>query len=88
MDAGLEGKVTNILIMAILLTVGKIALLSGKERRANKQYTRICHSKLKKEMQVAGAKEGLTKGYRLKANLFLYAPELYLFLYHLRKFKK
>ena len=87
MDMGLAAEVTTILIMAILLTAGKLALLSAGERRRQKQYTRICHEKIKKELQVPGAYEGLSKGYRMKAKLFGAAPGLYLFLYHFRKYK-
>lgn len=85
LDAGLESRVTVILIMAILLTAGKIAFLPAGARRKQKQYIRTCREKLKKEVTVAGAFEGLSKGYQLKARLFLALPGVYLWLYHLRK---
>lgn len=82
----LEAKVTSILIMAILLTAGKIAFLSGKERKMQEKYIHVCHTKIKKELQVTGAYEKLSRGYKVKAKMFCAAPELYLFLYHLKKY--
>jgi len=84
----IRSRVTTILLVAIMLTVGKIALLSGQERRKNKQYIRICHNKLKEEIRFAGAYEGLDKGYRMKVKLFLAVPSLYLALYHFKKLKR
>lgn len=83
-DAALNDQVTAILIMGILLTVGKLAALSFKERRRMKQYARICHDKLKEEIKTAGAYQRLSRGYRIKSRLFLHVPQLYLFLYHMR----
>lgn len=82
----LEAKVTSILMISILLTAGKLAALSAKERKLQKKYIDICHGKLKKELQVTGAYELLPKGYQLKAKLFYLAPKLYLALYHLKKY--
>lgn len=87
-DKTLQGQVTAILIMAILLTAGKLALLSGRERRRQKECIKICHEKLKKELQVPGAYEGLDRGYRWKASFFCFAPKIYLALYHFRKYKR
>lgn len=84
----MEGQITTILLMAIMLTAGKLALLSAKDRRRQKQYIDICHEKIKKELQVPGAYEGLSKGYRVKVRLFQTMPAFYLWLYHFRKYKK
>lgn len=86
LDEKLKTQVTAILIMGILLTAGKLAALSGRERRKQKQYIRICHEKLKAELQVEGAFQMLSKGYQAKARLFCVAPSLYLALYHFRKY--
>ncbi|MDE7287173.1 MAG: glycosyltransferase [Lachnospiraceae bacterium] len=83
-DQKLRDQVTIILIMGILLTVGKLAALPLKERRQMKQYIGICHDKLKEESRAAGAYKGLSRGYKIKTKLFLYVPQLYLFLYHMR----
>ena len=78
---------TSILIMGIMLTVGKLAMLPAADRRKNAQYIQICRDKLKQELQVSGAYELLSGGYRLKAKLFAAAPGLYLYGYHFRKYK-
>ena len=84
----LYGQATTILLMAIMLTVGKIAILPAPERRKNKQYVRVCQAKIKEELKVEGAYDGLSKGYRLKVKLFAYLPNFYLFLYHFRKYAR
>jgi len=86
MQPQLEAKVTSILIVSILLTAGKIAFLSGKERKLQEKNIRICHAGIKKALQVNGAYGQLSKGYKIKAKLFCLAPKLYLFLYHFRKY--
>lgn len=83
----IESRITSILLMAIMLTAGKIALLSATERKNQKQYIDICHEKIKKEVKVSGAYEGLSKGYKIKVRLFQRMPAFYLWLYHFRKYK-
>ena len=85
MDPRLEAQVTSLYIMGIMLTAGKLAMLSSSARREQKEYIQICHEKLKETMQVTGAYGRLSAGYRIKAGLFLLCPNLYLYLYHLRK---
>lgn len=85
-DKSTEGEITTILLMSIMLVAGKIALLSLPKRRQQREAVRICRDKLKKELKVQGAYEGLSKGYRLKVRLFRMAPGLYLSLYHFRKY--
>ncbi|WP_160558381.1 glycosyltransferase family 2 protein [Parablautia muri] len=77
---------TTILIMAVMLTAGKLALLSGKERRRQAEYIKKCHATLQRELQVPGAYEQLSAGYKVKAKLFCAMPDVYLWLYHLKKF--
>lgn len=82
-DASLESQVDAKLMTAIMLTAGKIALLSGRERRAAKEYLSVCREKL---LQYSGRKESyayLPEGYRIKIALFSKAPEVYVTLYHL-----
>lgn len=85
MDRSLDVQVTMLYMMGIMLTAGKLAMLSAAERRAQKEYIRICHEKLKGAMQVLGAYGRLSAGYRLKVRIFLLCPNLYLSLYHLHK---
>ncbi|MCM1134056.1 MAG: glycosyltransferase [Clostridium sp.] len=88
MDKTLEAQATSLLIVGIMLTVGKLAMLPGAERRKQREYIQLCHEKLKQEMQVWNAYQGLSKGYQFKSQLFLATPGLYLLLYHFRKYKK
>ncbi len=81
----IRAKVTTILLISIMLTVGKIAGLSGKERRKNKEYVDICHAKIKEEIKVEGAYAGLSGGYRLKVKFFSLFPAAYVALYHFKK---
>lgn len=81
-DAQLEPQVSALLLMGIMLTAGKLAMLSGKERRENKQYTVICREKLSRELQRSQVSDRLSRGYRIKTGVFLKAPSLYLGLYH------
>ena len=85
-DKGVEGEITTILLVSIMLVAGKIALLSSRKRKQLKEYVRICHEKLIRDRQVPGALAGLSKGYRFKVALFGALPSLYLALYHCRKF--
>lgn len=78
-------RATTILMMSIMLTAGKLAMLSAAERRTQKNYIRICHEKLKEAMRIKGAYRELSNGYKIKTTLFRYLPNLYLNLYHLRK---
>ncbi|GFI69850.1 putative glycosyltransferase EpsH [Lachnospiraceae bacterium] len=87
---GAKGReqITAILIMAVLLTAGKIAMLPAGERKMQADFVRVCHGKLKKELLVPGAYEGLSGGYKLKAKIFAAVPWVYLRLYHLKAYKK
>ncbi len=81
-------QVTVILIMAIMLTAGKIARLSGRERKKQGEYIGICRDKIRKELQAPGAYDMLSKGYKVKAKLFACAPMVYLWLYHFKPERK
>lgn len=85
MDRNLDAQVTSLYMMGIMLTAGKLAMLSAAGRRENKEYVHTCHRKLKKAMQVSDAYGRLSIGYRLKTRLFSLCPGLYLQLYHLQK---
>ncbi|MDE7334057.1 MAG: glycosyltransferase [Lachnospiraceae bacterium] len=91
--AGISGnkdmeQVTAILIMAVLLTAGKIAMLPAKERKKQASFVRICHEKLKKELQAPGVYERLSGGYKVKAKVFAAVPWVYLWLYHFKIYKR
>ena len=81
----LDAQVTALYIMGIMLTAGKIAMLGSTDRRKNRQYVKECHDRLQEALELPGAYERLTTGYRIKARVFRAWPVLYLFLYHLQK---
>lgn len=85
MDRDLDAQVTALYMMGIMLTAGKLAMLTAAERRENKEYAQVCHRKLKEAMRVPGASGRLSIGYRLKTRFFSLCPGLYLWLYHLQK---
>ncbi|MBO5472286.1 MAG: glycosyltransferase family 2 protein [Lachnospiraceae bacterium] len=81
-DASLEARVNARLMTAVMLTVGKIALLSGGKRREAKAYLEVCRDKL---AQYGGLKESyryLPEGYRVKCKAFSRCPGGYTALYH------
>ena len=85
-DDSLKAQATAILLMAIMLTAGKLSFLSARERKENKKYIATCQEKLMKELHVEGAYERLSTGYKIKTRLFARMPQLYLWLYHFRKY--
>lgn len=85
---GLSAQATAILMMSIMLTAGKLALLSSKERKGCREYICICRDKIRKELGTPGAYERLSRGYQVKTKLFAAAPGVYLWLYHLLKLGK
>ena len=85
MDESLNAQVTALYMMGIMLTVGKLAMLSAADRQGLGMYTRTCHERLKETMRVPGAYIRLSAGYRIKTGIFLFCPNVYLFLYHLLK---
>lgn len=81
----LADRAGTILLISVMLVVGKLAMLSGKERKEKKEYADKC-SKLVKEYRKYGkAYQGLDAGYRLKVTLYRYAPGAYMWLYHWKK---
>lgn len=85
-DCGLKPQITAIILISIMLTAGKLSFLSARERKENKKYIVTCQEKLMKELQVEGAYERLSAGYKIKTRLFVRMPQLYLWLYHFRKY--
>ena len=48
-------RAASLVITGIMLTAGKLAMLPFFGRRKQKEYIKLCHEKLKEEMQVPGA---------------------------------
>lgn len=84
-DESLDSQVSALWIMGIMLTVGKIAMLSTEKRHENEKYIGICRERLKEAMKIPGAYGKLSAGYRLKSVIFRTFPNLYLNLYHSHK---
>lgn len=68
-------------MIGIMLTVGKLAGLPGKERRANGKYVKICHRRLKECLTAGKGAKGLDLSYRAKVKLFAAMPGAYVWLY-------
>lgn len=85
MGEDLDAQVTALCMVGIMLTVGKLAMLSAVARREQNKYIQVCHEKLKNAMRIPGAYAMLSAGYRLKTKVFSLCPNLYLYLYHLKK---
>lgn len=84
-DPALSAQADAQIMVAVMLTVGKIAMLSGKDRGKLKEYVRVCRRKLK---GIANKKERypyLPSGYGMKVRLFARMPWLYVWLYHCMK---
>ena len=76
------------IMVAIMLTVGKIALLSGAERKRAGEYLRVCHRKLKEHAGKRVCYSFLPSGYCVKVRMFALWPGLYVWLYRLQKKRK
>lgn len=82
MDEGLRPRMAAKIITSVMLTVGKLALCSAKERREAREYLAQCRRKLKDQLRVRGSTAYLPEGYNIKVKLFHRLPGLYIWLYH------
>lgn len=87
-DASLEPQVHAQIMVAVMLTVGKLALLPGKERKKAKGYLRECRGKLKGLVKRKECYAHLPSGYGVKVRMFAVFPKLYVLLYRLQKEKR
>ncbi len=76
------------IMIAVMLTVGKITLLSGTERKKAEEYLRVCHRKLKELAGKRACYSFLPSGYCVKVRMFALWPGLYVWLYRLQKNRK
>ena len=89
-DAATAPSATRGLLMAIMLTAGKLAELDRAKKKENQDCIRVCHDAICRELD--GSERGrkgfslLSPGYRLKCRLFKNFPKLYLGLYHFHKY--
>lgn len=82
-DPTLETQVNAKLMISVMLTVGKIAMLSRKEYRSAGEYLGICEEKMALYCKCKEAYQYLPEGYGMKVGLFSKSPGLYVALYHL-----
>ena len=80
-DVGLKSRTAAKIIIAVMLTVGKIAASPPKERREAKTYLARCRTLLGEQMQVKGNTGYLPDGYRLKMQWFYFLPGMYVRCY-------
>ena len=85
-DPSLPAQADAQIMVAVMLTAGKIAMLSGKERRRAGEYLRVCHRKLKEIVNKKACYPYLPTGYGIKVRMFAALPRLYVWLYGCRKF--
>jgi hypothetical protein len=81
-DPDLEAQVNGKIMTAIMLTVGKIAVLPADGRKEAEPYLDICGKKLAAIDTFKESAKYLPGGYRVKIWLFSRMPELYVRLYH------
>ena len=79
----LETRINAKVMISIMLTVGKIAMLSRKDYMSAKEYLKICEEKMSLYSSCKEAYQYLLKGYGIKVGLFSRMPGLYVILYHL-----
>lgn len=85
MDSQMEAKVTAHLMIGIMLTASKLAMLPAKERRKFRSDIHVCKEKLAEALAVSGAFEQLPRDYQTKVKVFGRMPGVYMALYHLLK---
>lgn len=78
---GASDKIDSIIIISILLTVGRIAVLSKEERSNYINEINEAHNTLKKYYS-NGAIKLLDKGYKIKVAVFKSMPKLYINMYN------
>ena len=81
MDGGLESQMAAKIIIAVMLTVGKIAHCPKRERREASGYLARCRETLGEQMKVGGNAAYLPSGYAMKAKWFYRLPGLYVRCY-------
>ena len=78
-------RIVSNIIISIMLTVGKIALLSKAERIRYQNEIEYCRKELLETRKVPGAFGILSRGYKLKVTLFSFSPRVYIWMYGIWK---
>ena len=77
----LRDKAEAVLLVSAMLTAGKLAMLTGKERKEKWTYAEKCLDVVKKYGGHKGAFGKLDKSYRIKVALYRYMPRIYMRMY-------
>lgn len=80
-DPGLADKAESVLLVSAMLVVGKLAGLTGRERKEKRAYTEKCLRVVREYGSHKGAFRELDRGYRIKVLVYRYMPEIYMRLY-------
>ncbi len=80
-DPGLADKAEAVLLVSAMLVVGKLAGLTGRERKEKRAYTEKCLRVVREYGSHKGAFRELDRGYRIKVLVYRCMPEIYMRLY-------
>lgn len=83
-----ERKTTADLMMAVMLIIGKIAVLPKETQSSQEEYINRCHEKIKENLKNKDAFALLSTGYKIKILFFSKVPRLYMCCYRFIKKKK
>ena len=75
-------------MVSIMLAAGKLAELTGAEKKSSSQYSKICHEKILEAVRNKTGMKLLDRGYQIKVRMFSMLPGAYLMLYGALQRKK
>lgn len=78
----LTERTEAILLISVMLVVGKLAQLPGKEMREKAEAGEYCLALVREYGRKRGVFRELDGGYRIKVRVFGCAPKVYMVLYH------
>ena len=86
-NTALMDKMNRVILIAVMLVAGKLAMANGLTRSDRKSYVVVCRDTVKAfdKMEYKRAYRLLSKGYQLRVSLFRHLPNTYLFLWKILK---
>lgn len=83
----LTDKINRVLLIAVMLVAGKLALANGLKKDEKKAYLAVCRETMKafENAEYKRAHGLLDRGYRLRVSLFRHMPNIYLLLWKILK---
>ena len=79
--SGLVDKAEAVLLVSVMLVAGKLATLTGRERKEKRAYVERCIRLVREYANHKGSFRELDRGYRIKVLMYRYMPETYMRLY-------